>query len=145
MRSLSSRPDVQAFREIALIDQLAASRIERLLPRGLTRAQFGVLGHLAGDVEATPAALAESFRVTRGAMTNILQKLEARGLIAVEGDAADGRRKRVSITPEGMAQHATGILALRPLSEGLRERFPAADFEQALPLLAAIRAWLEKR
>lgn len=144
-RSPASRPDVLLFDEIAAIDQLALNRMERLLPSGLTRAQFGVLGRLVDGGERSPAHLAEVLRVTKGAMTSVLQKLEARGLIAVEADAADGRRKRVSITSAGLAEHAAALIALRSMTEGLRQRFAATDFEQALPFLAALRAWLEPR
>ena len=42
-RVLSPRPDVEVFAEIGLIDQLATTMIDRLLPTGLTSAQFSVL------------------------------------------------------------------------------------------------------
>ena len=60
------RPDVQVFAEIGIIDQLATTRIDRLLPDGISSAQFSVLNHLAvHGREETPASLAETFVVTK--------------------------------------------------------------------------------
>ena len=101
-RVLSQRPDVEVFAEIGLIDLLSTNMIDRLLPAGLTSAQFSVLNHLATHGrEESPASLVEVFMVTKGAMTNILQRLEGRDLISVTTDPADARRKRVAITPDG--------------------------------------------
>src|SRR5271156_2003081 len=106
-RAPRSRADVQVFGEIGAIGQLARNRLERALPEGLSQAQFSVLVRLAGHGgEENPVRLAQAFQVTKGAMTNTLQRLEAQGFVAIVGDADDGRRKRVSITPAGLAAHA---------------------------------------
>jgi DNA-binding MarR family transcriptional regulator len=137
------RPDVQVFTEIGIIDQLVGNRLERVLPDGLSHAQFSVLTYFAhrGGV-ATPAELAGMFQVTKGAMTNTLQRLEAQGLVTIEPDAEDGRRKRVSATSAGLAAHDAALTALRPMTESLRSAFTEAEFIQALPFLKALRAWL---
>jgi len=137
------RPDVQVFAEIGVIDQLATTRIDRLLPPGISSAQFSVLNHLAVHGRAeTPASLAETFVVTKGAVTNILQRLEAAGLIAVIADASDGRRKRVSITAKGSEAYEASVASLRPMMESMREAFTQDEFQDALPFLKALRVWL---
>ena len=139
----AKRPDVQVFAEIGIIDQLATTRMDRLLPVGITSAQFSVLNHLAvHGREMTPASLAEAFLVTKGAMTNILQKLHGQGLIDMAGDVTDGRRKRVSLTPEGLAAYEASVGGLRPMMESLREAFTQEEFQDALPFLNALRVWL---
>lgn len=142
-RPLAQRPDVEVFAEIGLIDQLATNRIDRLLPAGLTSAQFSVLNYLATHGrEETPASLVDVFMVTKGAMTNILQRLEGRGLIAVSTDAADARRKRIVITAGGREAWERSVFALRPMMESLRDAFTVGEFQDALPFLNALRAWL---
>ncbi|MDB5431481.1 MAG: hypothetical protein JWP35_2597 [Caulobacter sp.] len=138
------RPDFMVFNEIAIIAQLAENRLERSLPDGMSAAQFGLLNHFSrrGGQES-PAQLASAFQVTKGAMTNTVQKLEARGLIRVVPHGQDGRRKLVSITPEGVIAHGQAILALRPYFASLREAFTDQEFETALPFLRAMRAWLD--
>ena len=142
-RSLKDRPDVQVFAEIGAIDQLATVRIERALPDGLTHAQFSVLNHLALRGRAfTPVELARAFQVTKGAMTNTVQRLAAAGFVSIQGDDADGRKKQVSITPSGAAAHDRCLAAVRPMIEGLRKVFSEHDFQAVLPFLQALRGWL---
>lgn len=139
------RPDVQVFTEIGIIDQLVTSRVERSLPAGLSYAQFGVLTHFArrGGQES-PAQLAKAFQVTKGAMTNTLQRLEAQGYVLVEPDAEDGRKKLVSITTSGLAAYDRGLMGMRPMMDALREAFTEAEFLAALPFLTALRKWLDE-
>lgn len=142
-RPLSKRPDVEVFAEIGMIDQLATTRIDRLLPDGLTSAQFSVLNHLAvHGREESPASLADLFVVTKGAMTNTLQRLEGRALIAVAGDPNDARRKKITITPDGHKAYDACVAALRPMTESMREAFTQDEFQDALPFLNALRVWL---
>lgn len=138
------RADFRLFTEVAIIDQLLTTRLERSLPPGLSRAQFGVLNHFARRSGAeSPAQLASAFQVTKGAMTNSLQRLEAKGYVRVEGDETDGRRKRVSLTPEGRAAHEDAVVRLKPMLDSIRRDIPGADFEAALPFLERLRAWLD--
>ena len=106
-------------------------------------AQFSVLNHLAvHGREETPASLADIFLVTKGAMTNTLQRLEGRALISVTGDPTDARRKKVAITPEGHKAYDACVAALRPMMESMREAFTQDEFQDALPFLNALRVWL---
>ena len=144
-RGPQDRSDIQVFAEIAAIDQLAATRIERALPAGLTKAQFMVLDRLArGGGGETPAELARAFQLTKGALTNSLSRLVAAGLIAVVGDKDDGRKKRATVTEAGAAAHREALVALRPITESARHAFPADEFDRALPFLQELRIWLEQ-
>ena len=72
------------FNEIGIISQLSNAAFEKVLPDGLKVSHFSVLNHLArlGD-NKSPSSLASAFQVTKGAMTNTLGRLEARGLVKV--------------------------------------------------------------
>jgi DNA-binding MarR family transcriptional regulator len=144
-RPLKDRPDVQIFTEIAAIDRLVTNKLDRVLPHGLSHAQFAILRRFAhqGGI-STPAELARAFQVTKGAITNTLHRLEAQGFIAIGADPADGRRKLVSITPAGVAAHAAAIAAMRPMMDSLRSAFTDAEFAEAAPFLAALRIWLDE-
>mgnify|MGYP001809758001 CR=1 FL=1 len=140
-----NRPDVEVLTEIGIIAQLSNAALERSLPAGMSAAQFGVLSHfMRRGAAESPAKLAAAFQVTKGAMTNTLQRLEAQGYVAVEADAADGRKKRVSMTAEGARAYEAGLLALRPRMEGLREAFTEAQFAAALPFLSRLRTWMDE-
>ena len=103
---------VALFSEILTNEQLIRSRLTRVLPKGMEISHFSVLNHLAriGD-ERSPAQLAKSFHVTRGAMTNTLSKLEWAGYVHIRPDWDDARRKMVAISPSGRqaGDHADGF------------------------------------
>lgn len=132
------------FNEIGIIAQLSASQFARVLPEGLTPAQFSVLNHgvRLGD-GWTPARLAAAFQVTRGTMTSTLQKLEGKGLIRIDPDAEDARSKRVYLTPAGRAVREAGIRALGPLFARLPQGFSPSDAAAILPELERLRLWLD--
>lgn len=132
------------FNEIGIIGQLASNQMQRSMPFGLTQSQFAVLNWFVRvDREATPGRLASAFQVTRGAMTNTLGKLEAKGFIHVEPDPASGRRKIVTLTKAGRRARDQAIAATSEPLEAFLGRFPARVLTEQLPLLREIRAWLD--
>lgn len=143
--SPKERPDVRVMTEIAIIEQLSRNKLERRLPDGVSGAMFGVLTHfMRRGGQESPAQLASAFQVTKGAMTNTLQRLEARGLVAIIGDATDGRRKLVSLTDAGAALYTDAVARLRPDLEAMREAFTDDEFVAALPFLTALRTWFDE-
>ncbi len=140
----SSRLAFAVLNEAGIIHQLASSVLLKALPDGMQNAHFSVLNHMVrlGDGWA-PAHLARAFQVTKGAMTNTLQRLEARGLVSVEPDPKDRRAKRVRLTPAGRAMHADAVERLSPVLQRLSDGLGPEPFETALPALQAIRAWLD--
>ena len=150
MPSKHTKPDetgalyFSLFNEIGIIAQLSASQFERVLPHGMTVAQFGLLNHCVrlGD-GWTPARLAAAFQVTRGTMTNTLQKLESKGFIRVDPDPDDARSKRVFLTPAGRQAREASLKALAPELAHLPEGFPPALAADILPALQKLRIWLD--
>ncbi len=136
------------FNEIGIIEQLARNRFERVLAEvanGLKLSQFSVLNHFVrlGD-DKNPADLARAFQVTRGAMTNTIQRLAARGLVEVGADPLDGRAKRVRITAAGRRVRDQAIAAIGPVLAELEEVFGGQAFADALPFLHRLRAHLDR-
>jgi DNA-binding MarR family transcriptional regulator len=80
-------------------------RLTELLDRyALHQGEANVLAALRRSgppYELTPTALSRSLLISSGAMTNRLDRLEARGLIARIPDREDGRKVQVKLTPEG--------------------------------------------
>ncbi|MEQ9518343.1 MAG: MarR family transcriptional regulator [Parvibaculum sp.] len=132
------------FTEVGIIQQLSSNAIRPLLPAGLSIAQYGVLNHFArrGGTE-TPAQLAFAFQVTKGAMTNTLQRLETQQFIKVETDPADARRKLVSITKKGLNAHTKTAKALAPSFVQMMQGLDLKMLAAALPALQAVRLYLD--
>lgn len=143
--SPKDRPDVRVLTEISIIDQLSRAKLDRRLPAGMSGAQFGVLTHfMRRGGQESPAQLAAAFQVTKGAMTNTLQRLEAQGFVTIVGDNADGRRKHVSLTAAGVVAHDAGVAAMRVDLEAMRSAFTEQEFLAALPFLQALRTWFDE-
>ena len=136
---------VTLFSEILAVDQLARSSVARVLPKGMELSHFSVLNHLAHvAVEKSPAQLAQTFHLTRGAMTNTLSKLEWAGWIHVRPDWEDARRKMVSISPSGIAARDAALAAIAPVIAQVVDNVGADKVRTALPVLREMRVQLSK-
>lgn len=135
---------IALFGELFTADQLARNRISKVLPRGMELSHFSVLNHLAGiGDERSPAQLARSFHVTRGAMTNTLAKLEWAGHIHIRPDWDDARRKFVAISPSGRAARDAAVQAIAPLIGEVVQALGADRVRSVLPVLRELRTRLE--
>lgn len=137
---------VTLFSEIITNDQLIRNRLSRVLPKGMEISHFSVLNHLArlGE-ERSPAQLAASFHVTRGAMTNTLGKLEWSGYVHIRPDWDDARRKMVSISPAGRQARDAALAALMPMIDDLVRELGAEKIRATLPVLRELRVKMEGR
>jgi DNA-binding MarR family transcriptional regulator len=131
---------VSLFSEILTVDQLARMNVAKALPKGMELSHFSVLNHLAHvGGEKTPAQLAKTFHLTRGAMTNTLGKLEWAGWVHIRPDWEDARRKLVSISPSGIAARDAALAAITPVIAEVVEQIGAEKVRQALPVLREMR------
>ena len=142
---VQDRPVIQVFTEIGIIEHLMRTAVAKALPHGITYAQWEVLVHFTrtGD-GGTPAELARALQVTKGAITNTLQKMQTAGLVEITADELDGRKKRIRVTRKGAACHGEMLRMVRPHLDQLRDGFTDAEFEAALPFLRALRIWLDE-
>jgi DNA-binding MarR family transcriptional regulator len=135
---------VALFSEIFMADQLARNRLSRALPKGMELSHFSVLNHLAhSNVERSPAQLARAFHVTRGAMTNTLNKLEWAGHVHIRPDWDDARRKFVAISPAGRAARDTALQAITPIIAEVVDAIGTDKVKSTLPVLRGIRERLD--
>src|SRR6056297_3353300 len=135
---------VALFSEMFMADQLARNRLSRALPKGMELSHFSVLNQLArSSEEKTPAQLARIFHVTRGAMTNTLNRLEWAGYVHIRPDWDDARRKRVSISPAGQRARDAAIAAITPMITEMVGELGETKVRATLPVLRELRAKLE--
>jgi DNA-binding MarR family transcriptional regulator len=135
---------VMLFSEILTVDQLLRSRLSRVLPKGMEISHFSVLNLLASQsVERTPAQLAKSFHLTRGAMTNTLGKLEWAGYVHIRPDWDDARRKLVSISPAGRSARDAALEGISPVISEIVEGLGDGKLQAILPTLRELRQKLE--
>ncbi len=98
---------------------------EECAPFGITPVQFSIMTVAGAQPGLEQVALAHEVGVDRTTLTNVLTRLEKRGLITRTAVPTDKRVKRVSLTAEGQATlqrmagaaeraHARTIAALAP-------------------------------
>ncbi len=134
---------VSLFSEILAVDQLTRANLARVLPKGMELSHFSVLNHLAyAGAERSPAQLAKTFHLTRGAMTNTLHKLEWAGWVHIRPDWDDARRKMVSISPAGQAARDAAVAAIAPVIAEVVAKVGDDKVRMALPVLREMRAKL---
>ena len=130
--------------ELLSADQRMRNRLTRALPKGMEISHFSVLNNLAWhDGEKTPAQLAETFNVTRGAMTNTLNKLVWAGYVHIRPDWDDARRKMVAISPAGRQARDAALAAISPMISELVGELGEDKVRAALPILRELRLKLE--
>ncbi|MBE9635978.1 MarR family winged helix-turn-helix transcriptional regulator [Salipiger mangrovisoli] len=135
---------ISLFSELLTADQLLRNRLTRVLPDRMEISHFSVLNHLARvQNERSPAQLARSFHVTRGAMTNTLTKLEIAGYVHIRPDWDDARRKMVSISPAGKRAREAALAAMAPVISEMVKDLGADKVRAALPVLRELRLKLE--
>ncbi len=135
---------IALFSEVFMADQLARGRLSKVLPKGMELSHFSVLNHLArANDEKTPAQLARLFHVTRGAMTNTLNKLEWAGHVHIRPDWDDARRKFVSISPSGRKARDAALDAIAPILSETVNAIGTDRVRQALPVIREMRQRLE--
>lgn len=128
------------FSEVLSADQLLRNRLGKVLPKGMELSHFSVLNHLAFIAdERTPAQLAQTFHVTRGAMTNTLNKLEWAGYVHIRPDWDDARRKMVAISPAGMRAREQALASITPLVNDVVGNLGLEKVRTVLPVLRELR------
>ena len=135
---------VSLFGEILALDQLVRARLAKVLPKGMELSHFSVLNQLSHTkIERTPAQIAKSFRVTRGAIRNTLGKLELSGYIYVRPDWDDARRKMVSISPAGIVARNNALAAVTPIINELISEMGEERLKAIVPILRDLRQKFE--
>ncbi len=139
-------PYFRLFNEIGIIEQLSRTIFQARLSHGMLVSHFAVLNHLIRVEDGrTPLALARAFQVPKTTMTHTLAGLDAAGFIRMKPNVADGRSKRVWITPAGRRFRNSSIAALAPDLDDLAQEFAADRVAKILPELEALRKIMDRR
>jgi DNA-binding MarR family transcriptional regulator len=118
------------------------SRLESALePVGLSVAKFRALAQLVGVEEGLPlSTLAERCACVRSNITQLVDRLEAEGLVQRAVDPHDRRSVRAELTPLGRSRHAAGARALEAEEKALLARLKKPQRESLLAALELLRS-----
>ena len=108
---------VKAEMLAALDRELAADK--RLAPLEMSAAQYIIIANLAGPEPKSASDLCKGISYDAGAMTRMLDRLEAKGLIRRSRSAQDRRLMHLELTEEGR----TAYPRMREMSMQVANRF----------------------
>jgi DNA-binding MarR family transcriptional regulator len=108
-RELLAEVSAEAVRHAAAAVRLSIALAQQL---GMPLADVQCLGLLAAG-PSVPSDLAARLGLTTGAMTKVLDRLQAAGYVARSADPADRRRIVITADPEGFAALAASYAPLR--------------------------------
>lgn len=134
---------ISLFSEVLAADHMIRNRLSRVLPKGMEISHFSVLNHLAWhEGERSPAQLADTFKVTRGAMTNTLNRLEWAGYVHIRPDWDDARRKMVALSPAGLRAREQALSAIAPMVSDVIDKLGEDAVRATVPILRQMRVEL---
>lgn len=106
---------------------------------GLTGAQFDVLATLGDTSGMTNKELGERTLITRGTLTPVLDRMEAKGLVRRCKGATDARQTVVSLTPEGQAAYERTFMPHVQRMRRHLDRLSAPEQAELIRLLDKLR------
>lgn len=122
----------------------AASRVEARLEaaleeQGVSLAKHGVLNLLAHEPEGVPLTdVARRLACVKSNVTQLVNRLEAEGLVERREDPGDKRSKRAALTPEGRRRWEASSRALDRAACTLLGEFSAEEQELLRRLLEKV-------
>lgn len=131
---------------LAIVTQLYDSRMSALLGRhDFTSKQFATLSHLARHAHAkhTISDLTAAIEVNQPGVTKIVKKLTEMGLVRIDRDPADGRKRYVSITEKGGATMWQVQMELAPDVVAWFDGWTSEDKQQFIGYLQRLGGWLD--
>ena len=120
-------------------EQLRQRLEEALVAVGLSVSKFDAMEQLirAGE-PMTLGNLAGQLRCVRSNVTQLVDRLEAEGLVKRGSCLEDRRAVRAKVTPLGMERHAAGLEAIRAVQRDVADRLGPAQRSQLMDLLSGL-------
>lgn len=138
---MNGPPEPAAAAELLGALHSLEARLEAAVePFDLSLAKFGLLARLASAGEPLPLrALAERCACVKSNITQLVDRLEAEGLVSREHDEKDGRSVRAALTREGQKRHAAAARALKAAEQQAFEPLTAGQRHDLLSLVRALK------
>ncbi len=139
---MNLRPDESPmFQLMGALSAMQHRLDEALEPSSLSLAKFGVLARLQEAGEPLPlGTLAERSACVRSNITQLVDRLEADGLVRRVHDPRDRRSVRAELTEEGRRRYEGALAILQVAEAQILETLDEPQRQGLLPLLRALQA-----
>lgn len=137
----------EASRWLGILNQLYSAETNALLdPFGLTVAQFGILNHICAPNRAAGqriSQIARAVQVGQPAVTKIMSKFEAQGLVTTRPDPNDRRARIIVPTDFAYARLQEVNLSLADRLGNLWSALPEGRLDEFTKDMMALTQWLD--
>lgn len=132
-------PDDGALSAVLRAAERLEDRLEDALAAvGLSLSKFDAMEQLIrADEPLTLGDLAGRLRCVRSNVTQLVDRLEAEGLVRRGTCTEDRRAIRAKVTPVGLERHRAGVAAIRVVQQELAERLGPTDRAELVRLLSS--------
>jgi DNA-binding MarR family transcriptional regulator len=136
----------QMIASLERVTHLIGAHVERAARDvGITQAEAHVLAHLARNGAVSIATLHREFGTKRSTLTNVLDRLEQRGLVRRELNASDRRSVTIHLTRKGAGQARKVAVVVDALEEAIRAGVSQRDLRGFETVVEALAATLSPR
>jgi DNA-binding MarR family transcriptional regulator len=135
----SERLDDEVFHVMRRVMQKHTSRWQEEVPE-LTKAQYAVLRAVGETPGIEQGALVDAAASSKATLTEMLLRLEKRGLVVRHARADDKRRREVELTPAGKELLSRSLRHVEQVDTGLLDRLPPHDRAELLRILRTLAA-----
>ncbi|MZI95778.1 MarR family transcriptional regulator [Vibrio sp. CAIM 722] len=125
------------FHVIRVIYQEHTAQWSNVMPT-LTKPQYAVLESLDANGPLDQVSLGEASAIKRGTLTDMLARMERKGLIQRSPSLHDARQKQVEITDDGLRMLAMARLAADKVNQDLTRYLTSTENQELLSLLQKI-------
>jgi DNA-binding MarR family transcriptional regulator len=133
-------PDKGTLIAVLRTSERLEQRLEAaLVSVGLSISKFDAMEQLINCAEPlTLGDLAGRLHCVRSNITQLVDRLEAEGLVKRGSCPADRRAIRAMLTPLGVERHSAGVTAIREVQAEIAERLSESDRKRLMTLLSAL-------
>jgi DNA-binding MarR family transcriptional regulator len=138
--AVRSGPDEGALVAVLGAAEELHERLEAaLVGVGLSVSKFDAMEQLIQAEEPlTLGGLAGRLHCVRSNVTQLVDRLEAEGLVQRGSCSQDRRAIRARVTPLGLERHAAGLEAIRSVQQDVAQRLGPAERCRLVELLSAV-------
>ena len=135
-----SGPDEGSMSAVLAASERLQQRLETsLVGIGLSISKFDAMDLLVtADEPLTLGELAGRLHCVRSNITQLVDRLEAEGLVRRGACPDDRRAVRAVVTPAGRERHEAGVAAIRAVQAEVAGRLEPADRARLIQLLTAL-------
>ena len=121
----------------ALVADVTARTVMAL---GVSPAQLATLHYVAKHPGCSLTDVANLLDVAKSAVTSMVRRMEAAGIVRREPNAKDGRGSLLRVTPKGEGIRVQALPLMRKLNAEIMEGFTPAEAETILRFIHSIVA-----